>query len=276
MSLPRSTYYYRPRMPAEEMQKKAADLRDRIEAIAEEFPRYGYRRVTAQLRREGFVVNHKRVARIMREESLQCQVRRRFVVTTDSAHGLVVYPNLIRNLAVSGINQVWVADITYIRLLTEFLYLAVLMDLFSRKAIGWALSDRIDTELTLAALCMALEERKPPAGCIHHSDQGVQYAASDYVRALEKAGMRISMARKGNPYDNAAVESFIHTLKQEEVYLWEYRDRRDAIKRIPYFLEEVYNRKRLHSALGYRPPCEVDAEAKPPNPQPRGLLTLSV
>jgi len=276
MRLPRSTYYYRPRMLAEEMRKEAADLRDRIEAIVEEFPRYGYRRVTAQLRREGFVVNHKRVARIMREESLQCQVRRRFVVTTDSAHDLVVYPNLIRNLALSGINQVWVADITYIRLLAEFLYLAVLMDLFSRRAIGWALSDRIDTELTLAALSMALEERKPPAGCIHHSDQGVQYAAGDYVAALEKAGMRISMARKGDPYDNAAVETFIRTLKQEEVYLWEYRDRRDAIKCIPYFLEEVYNRKRLHSALGYRPPCEVDAEATALKTQPRGLLTLSL
>ena len=268
MSLPRSTYYYRPRVPAAETQKKAADLRDRIEAIVEEFPRYGYRRVTAQLRREGFVVNHNPALRdrIMREESLQCQVRRRFAVTTDSAHGLVVYPNLIRNPAISGvspINQVWVADITYIRLLTPplagFLYLAAplapLMDLFSRKAIGWALSDRIDTELTLAALSMALEERKPPAGCIHHSDQGVQYAAGDYVATLEKAGMRISMARKGDPYDNAAVESFIRTLKQEEVYLWEYRDRRDAIKRIPYFLEEVY--PAFGGAFGPRLPASL-------------------
>ena len=203
MGLARSTYYYRSRQVSMDAKKAEADLRDRIEQIVVEFVRYGYRRVTYQLRREGWEVNHKRVARMMREQSLQCQIKRRWVKTTDSDHGYRVYPNLLKGLEVSRRNQVWVADITYIRILTGFLYLAVVLDLFSRRVIGWALSEQIDAELTLAGLRMALGERGAVNGCIHHSDRGVQYACHAYVKELEAAGIRISMARKGNPYDNA-------------------------------------------------------------------------
>ena len=258
MGLARSTYYYRSRQVSMEAKKEEADLRDRIEQIVVEFARYGYRRVTYQLRREGWKVNHKRVARMMREQSLQCQVKRRWVKTTDSEHGYRIYPNLLKGLAVRKRNQVWVADITYIRMLTGFLYLAVVLDLFSRKVIGWALSEQIDAELTLAGLRMALEERGVVKGCIHHSDRGVQYACHAYVAELEAAGMRISMARKGNPYDNATAESFMKTLKYEEVYLWDYQSLEDVKRRIPYFLQEVYNQKRLHSALGYVTPQEFE------------------
>jgi putative transposase len=258
MGLSRSTYYYRSRQKSLEGKKEEADLRDRIEQIVVEFIRYGYRRVTYQLRREGWKVNRKRVARLMREQSLQCQVKRRWVRTTDSDHGYRIHPNLVNGLKVERLNQVWVADITYIRILTGFLYLAVVLDLFSRKVIGWALSEQIDAELALAGLRMALEERGPVEGCIHHSDRGVQYACHAYVEELEAAKMRISMARKGNPYDNAAAESFMKTLKCEEVYLWDYQSVEDVKRRIPYFLQEVYNQKRLHSALGYVTPEEFE------------------
>jgi transposase InsO family protein len=258
MGLSRSTYYYGAKRASLEAQKEAADLRDRIERIVVEHARYGYRRVTWQLRREGWEVNHKRVARIMREECLQCQVKRRWVKTTDSEHCYRVYPNRVKGLDVVRPNQVWVADITYIRILTGFVYLAVILDLFSRKVIGWAISEHIDGELTVAALRMALEAREPAAGCIHHSDRGVQYACDAYVKALKAAGMMISMASKGNPYENAAAESFMKTLKYEEVYLWDYQTMKDVTERIPYFLEEVYNQKRLHSALGYVPPEEFE------------------
>jgi transposase InsO family protein len=258
MGLGRGTYYYRLRQQSLMAKKEEADLRDRIEQIVVERARYGYRRVTYQLRREGYKVNHKRVSRMMREQSLQCQVKRRWVKTTDSDHSHRIYPNLIKELKVRGRNQVWVGDITYIRILTGFLYLAVVLDLFSRKVIGWALSEQIDAQLTLAALRMALEERGSVEGCIHHSDRGVQYACHAYVEELQAAKMRISMARKGNPYDNAAAESFMKTLKYEEVYLWDYHSVEDVKHRIPYFLQEVYNQKRLHSALGYVTPEEFE------------------
>lgn len=258
MGLGRSTYYYRSKGVSVEDRKQGADLRDRIEAVVVEHARYGYRRVTWQLRREGWTVNHKRVARIMGEESLQCQVKRRWVKTTDSDHGYRVYPNRLKGLAVTRPNQVWVADITYIRIVVGFLYLAVVLDLFSRKVIGWALSDKIDAELSVEALRMALEQRGVVTGCIHHSDRGVQYACQAYVDELRGAGLEISMARKGNPYDNAAAESFMKTLKCEEVYLWDYQTVEDVKRRIPYFLEEVYNQKRLHSALGYCAPNDYE------------------
>jgi putative transposase len=255
MQLARRTYYYKPKHTPSE---KA--LIDRISDLCLEFPRYGYRRVTKQLHREGLIINHKKVARIMRENNWSCRPRKKkWVTTTCSDHGLPIYPNLIKDLAIRNVNQLWVADITYIRILTCFVYLAVVLDAFSRKAIGYALSKRLDTRLALGALQMAISERHPEPGCVHHSDRGVQYASREYVKELTLYNFQISMSRKGNPYDNAHAESFIKTLKSEEVHLWEYRSMEDVQERIPYFIEDVYNQKRLHSSLGYRPPCEFEA-----------------
>lgn len=276
LNIARSSYYYKE---AEDIQKQRedADLRDMIEKIVIDHERYGYRRVTAQLKREGIVVNKKRVQRIMQQEELICKATKKWVKTTDSNHRYPVYPNLLKEAAITGVNQAWVADITYIRILTAFVYLAVILDVFSRKVIGWALSQRIDTELTSAALRMAIEDRHPPEGCIHHSDRGVQYAAHDYVDDLRAAGLMISMSRKGNPYDNAQAESFIKTLKNEEVYLWDYKTFEDVKKRVPYFIEAVYNEKRLHSALGYCPPNEYELlVARKENNTTQTLLTLEV
>lgn len=260
MNLPRSTYYYRAKEPLVTQQKADADLLDVIETITVEWPKYGYRRVTEELLDTYKMrVNHKRVSRIMRENSLQCRVKKKWwIQTTDSNHRFRIYPNRIRKLKIKRINQVWVADITYIRLETEFVYLAVIMDLYSRRIIGWAISRSLQADLVCAALKMAIEERKPPKGCIHHSDRGVQYASHAYVEILKQAGFQISMSRKGNPYDNAAMESFMKTLKQEEVYLWDYRTMEDAIQRLPQFLENVYNQKRRHSSLDYKSPAQFE------------------
>jgi putative transposase len=214
--------------------------------------------MTVELKRRGWAVNHKRVYRLMREDNLLCLRKRRFVVTTDSDHGLPVYPNLARRMALTGLDQLWVADLTYIRLELEFVYLAVILDAFSRRVIGWALDRRLDTELTLQALRMALGRRRPVPGLVHHSDRGVQYASHDYTQLLQDYGIQISMSRKANPWDNAACESFIKTLKYEEVYRTEYRDLADAHAGIGIFLEKVYNQKRLHSALGYLPHAEFE------------------
>ena len=257
MGVSRSWYYKRP--SAEEKAHKDVALRDAIERIVLEFPGYGYRRVTAALRREGWSVNHKRVLRIMREESLLCQLKRRFVPTTDSAHSLGRYPNLIKDTRIDGLDEVWISDITYVRLPTTFCYLAAILDAYSRKCVGWHLSRFIDTHLTLSALEMALAARRPQPGLIHHSDQGVQYASSEYVLRLEEADAQISMAAVGNPYENAKAESFFRTLKMEEVYLKDYRTFEEAQENIGEFIEEVYNQKRLHSSLGYLPPVEFEA-----------------
>lgn len=259
MKLPRSSYYYTPKEQSIWEQKRQADLQDRIEQLVCEFPGYGYRRVAKQLQREGYQVNHKKVLRIMRESSLLCAVKRSYRRTTNSQHPYPRYPNLIKNRVVSSINQVWIADITYIRFATSFVYLAVILDSFSRKVIGYALSNRLDTDLALAALRMALAERQPAAGCIHHSDQGVQYASHEYIKELKHWGFLISMARTGNPYENAQAESFFKTLKYEEVNLWNYRTLDDVVARVPYFIQEVYNTKRLHSSIGYVPPEEFEA-----------------
>ncbi|MEA3485149.1 MAG: IS3 family transposase [Candidatus Aerophobetes bacterium] len=258
MKIARATFYYKAKEKSLEKLKEEMDLRDRIEKICLDFPRYGYRRVTKQLQREDWIVNHKRVLRIMRENDLLCRIRKRIIKTTDSDHSYPVFPNLIKDLITTSINQVWVSDITYIRILTDFIYLAVILDLYSRKVIGYALSRHIDTKLTLSALRMAISDRNPAPGCIHHSDRGVQYASSEYVNELRNYDFEISMSRKGNPYDNATCESFIKTLKDEEVYLWEYRTIEDAQRRIPHFIKDVYNEKRLHSALGYLPPNEFE------------------
>jgi transposase InsO family protein len=250
------SWYYAGQAPTVDEAEVA--LRDEIEALVLEFPGYGYRRVTKALQRAGWTVNHKRVLRIMREEALLCQLKRRWVPTTDSRHGLMTYPHLLPQTEVTQVNQVWVADITYIRLPRSFVYLAALLDAYSRKVIGWALSRWIDTTLTLQALDQALATRPVEPGLIHHSDRGVQYASSAYVERLQEHGIQISMAARGNPYENAQTEAFFKTLKSEEVYLKEYRDITDAEQHLERFIEDVHNTKRLHSALGYRPPAEFE------------------
>lgn len=252
--------FYRWRVPRQAMPVEM-EIRDQMQKVALESPAYGYRRVTFELQRRGFTVNHKRILRMMREDNLLCVRRRRFVVTTDSRHNLPVYPNLARQMTPTTINQLWVADITYIRLRTEFVYLAVVLDAFSRRVIGWSLGRTLEVELATTALRMALNERRPLPGLVHHSDRGVQYASLDYTEMLRQHNATLSMSRKGNPYDNAACESFMKTLKYEEVYRNEYRDFHEAHVSIGEFLELVYNQKRLHSALGYLPPSEFESGA---------------
>jgi transposase InsO family protein len=250
--------FYRWR-DASEAVDRDLDLRDEIQRIALEFPYYGWPRVTRELGDRGWRVNHKRVYRIMREDNLLCLRRRKFVaVTTDSNHDRPVYPNLAREMAPTGINQLWVADITYIRLEREFVYLAVMLDAWSRRVIGWALDRTLGDQLTMGALRMALDRRSPAPGLVHHSDRGVQYASGEYTGLLKAHHITISMSRKGNPYDNAFCESFMKTLKYEEVHRQEYRDLADARASIEDFLERVYNQKRLHSALGYCAPAKFE------------------
>lgn len=254
--LPRRSYYHL--LGRTQLADQYIELRDQIQRVALEWPSYGYRPMTAELRRRGLRVNHKLVLRLMREDNLLCLRKRHFVRTTDSRHCLPVYPNLAREMILTGIDELWVADITYIRLLREFVYLAVMMDAFSRRCIGWALERHLQAELAIAALRMAIASRGVKAGLVHHSDRGVQYASHEYTGLLEERDIQISMSRRGNAYDNAKAERFIRTLKYEEVYMYEYEDMAEARERIGHFLEEVYNRKRLHSALGYVPPAEFE------------------
>jgi putative transposase len=241
------------------------DLRDAIQRIALEWPSYGRPRITAELRWRGWRVNPKRVYRLLREDNLLCVRKRKFVVTTDSNHGRKVYPNLAASMVLSGVDQLWRADITYVRLREEFIFLAVILDAFSRRVIGWALDRNMEDELTLTALRMALSRRSIQPGLVHHSDRGSQYASNDYTDLLKSHAIDISMSRKGNPWDNAACESFMKTLKYEEILRNEYRDLAEARASIPQFLEKVYNQKRLHSALGYLPPVEFEAQLKAKN-----------
>jgi putative transposase len=238
------------------------DLRDAIQRVAVEWPSYGRPRMTKELRRRGWEVNPKRVYRLMREDNLLCVRKRKFVVTTDSNHTRKIYPNLARNMILRATDQLWRADITYIRLRDEFVFLAVILDAYSRRVIGWALDRTMEDSLTLTALRMALSRRVVDAGLVHHSDRGSQYASNHYTDLLKAHGIQISMSRKGNPWDNAACESFMKTLKYEEVLRNEYRDLADARASIREFLEKIYNQKRLHSALGYVPPAEFEANQK--------------
>jgi transposase InsO family protein len=252
--------FYRFNTNPETGPDKDMDLRDAIQRIALEWPSYGRPRITAELRRRGWTVNAKRVHRLLREDNLLCVRKRKFIVTTDSNHGRKVYPNLARGLVLTGVDQLWRADITYVRLREEFVFLAVILDAFSRRVIGWALDRNMEDELTLTALRMALSRRSIRPGLVHHSDRGSQYASKDYTDLLKANQINISMSRKGNPWDNAACESFMKTLKYEEVLRSEYRDLAEAFASIPEFLEKVYNQKRLHSALGYLPPVEFEAQ----------------
>jgi len=251
--------YLQERLPVEEdMEVRAA-----IQQIAVEHRRrYGYRRIAAELRRCGMLVNHKRVARIMREDNLLAVQPRAFVVTTDSQHQLEVYLNLASRMKLTGVNQLWVADITYIRLHREFVYLAVILDAYSRKVVGWELAGTLVARLPIAALEKAIAERKPPPGLVHHSDRGVQYASGDYVRILAKHQVIPSMSRPANPYDNASCESFLKTLKREEIYASSYEDLEHLRGNVGIFIEQYYNQQRLHSALGYRSPEEFERQAE--------------
>ena len=253
-----STYYAKPKVPRELRERQDAELRDQIERVQAELSPPGYRSVLRYLRRQGSPVGERKVRRIMKKYGLHAKLKRAFVVTTDSKHSHRVYPNLLPGRTVMGLDEVWTADLTYIRIGNGFVYLAMILDLYSRRVIGWSISKRIDGELALAALRMAIVQRKPKPGCIHHSDRGVQYLCEEYVALLKEHGFWISNSAKGNPYDNAWTERFMRTLKQEEVYLANYETYLDVIENLPRFIEEVYNEKRIHSGINYLTPVEFE------------------
>lgn len=253
-----STFYYKPKVSRAQRERQDADLRNQIEQVQLEFPRSGYRTVQQYLFRLGYRIGERRLRRVMTRFSLQARIKRAFNKTTDSNHPHRVYPNLLPGMFIDSINQVWASDLTYIRIQNGFVYLAVIMDLFSRKIVGWAISKQIDGELALNALRMAIGKRKPKQGCIHHSDRGVQYLCKAYVKLLKKNGFHLSNSAKGNPYHNAFLESLMKTLKQQEVYVTNYETYLDVVSNLPQFIEDVYNEKRVHSRIGYLTPNELE------------------
>lgn len=262
MGLSMSIYYHAPKKTRAEQEEEDADIRGKIEQIRVELKGAGYRPLLRHLQRNGVKIGETKLRRIMKKFELHIKPKKQFVVTTDSNHDCLVYPNLLEEMTIDGVNQVWTADITYIRIANGFVYLAVVLDLFSRKVIGYSISKRIDRDLTISALRMALLRRRPPPGVIHHSDRGVQYLCDDYVQLLADNGFHISCSRKGNPYDNAWTESFMKTLKHEEIYMGHYETYLDVVENLPHFIEEIYNKKRLHSSLGYLPPEEFEEQIK--------------
>ncbi len=259
IGLSASTYYYKPKRDRLARAKEDLDIRAAIEKVREDLPQSGYRTLLHYLSREhGIKIGETRLRRIIGENNLQAKQIKRFVKTTWSEHDELVYPNLLPEMTVTDVNQVWVADLTYIRVVAGFVYLAAILDVYSRKVIGWAISTSLDRKLTLAALNMAITKRKPLSGVIHHSDRGVQYLCKEYVELLRKHEFHVSCSRKGNPYDNAFAESFFKTLKSNEVDLQTYRDIWDVTDRVPEFLEDIYNERRVHSKLDYLSPNEFE------------------
>ena len=258
MNLASSTYYQDPKVSRRERDEQESDIRGKIEQIRVEFPRTGYRMLLAHFKRAGVKIGEHKLRSVLKKFNLQFRHKKKFVATTDSNHPHEVHPNLIEEFSINNINQVWTVDITYIRINTGFVYLAIVLDLYSRKAIGWSISKKIDGKLTIAALDMAIQRRSPPRGVIHHSDRGVQYLCDDYVKILDEKGFHKSCSRKGNPYDNAWTESFMKTLKYDEIHMREYDTFLNVVENLPNFIEEVYNKKRLHSSIGYLPPEEFE------------------
>jgi putative transposase len=271
IALSSSSFYYETKVSREEREKQDADLRDKVESVQSEHPKSGYRTMIHYLKRSGVRVGERKLRRIMKKYDLHFRIKRAFVATTDSNHSHRIYPNLLPERTVMGLDEVWTADLTYIRIGNGFVYLAIVLDLYSRRVIGWQVSKKIDGDLAVAALRMAILRRSPKPGCIHHSDRGVQYLCDDYIELLKLHGFWISNSAKGNPYDNAWTERFMRTLKQEEVYLANYETYLDVVDNLPRFIEEVYNKKRVHSGLGYQTPSELEDRVRkdPSNPDNR-------